>query len=145
MVGPSRDESYNDSVKLIEKYNLQDSITITGVLKKEVWHELSAKSDILINTTNIDNTPVSLMEAMALGIPIVSTNVGGIPFLIDDYVNGILVEKNNPTQMVEKIIELINSNLSKQLTLNAKKKVNNFSKEIVIPKWLKLLNAINNF
>ena len=66
MVGPSRDESYNDSVKLIEKYNLQDSITITGVLKKEVWHELSAKSDILINTTNIDNTPVSLMEAMAL-------------------------------------------------------------------------------
>ena len=47
--------------------------------------------------------------------------------------------------MVEKIIELINSNLSKQLTLNAKKKVNNFSKEIVIPKWLKLLNAINNF
>ena len=55
-------------------------ITITGILRKAEWIELSKDYDVFINTTNVDNMPVSVIEAMALGMPIVSTNVGGIPF-----------------------------------------------------------------
>lgn len=141
MVGPKRDESYNDVIKLIENYNLRDSVTLTGVLKKEAWHKISVKSDILINTTNIDNTPVSLTEAMALGMPIISTDVGGIPFLIENYVDGILVKKNDPVEMTEKILELINTKIGCQISLNAREKVRNFSPDSVIPKWLKLLQC----
>ena len=141
MVGPIKDESYNDVIKLIENYNLKDSVTITGVLKKEAWHKISVKSDILINTTNIDNTPVSLMEAMALGLPVISTNVGGIPFLIENYVDGILVKKNDPAEMVEKIFELINNKTGLQISLNAREKVRSFSPDLVMPKWLKLLQC----
>ena len=42
------------------------------------------QADVFLNTTNYDNTPVSVLEAMACGLPLVSTNVGGIPYLLED-------------------------------------------------------------
>ncbi len=68
MVGPVKDNSFKECKKLAEKYSISSCITFTGVLKKEEWWELSKNYDVFINTTNIDNTPVSVIEAMALGI-----------------------------------------------------------------------------
>ena len=67
-------------------------MNFTGKLSKQEWRDLSKDYNVFINTTNFDNTPVSVIEAMALGIPVVSTNVGGLPFLITDKVDGVLVE-----------------------------------------------------
>ena len=140
MIGPSLDDSYKDTVRLAKDLNVYDSIEFTGVLAKAEWLKKSKDYDIFINTTNFDNTPVSVMEAMALGLPVVSTNVGGLPYLIEDNIDGILVYKENPEQMAEAIIRLIeNKDFYKQLTTNARQKVEKFSWKDVKLKWLEIL------
>jgi glycosyltransferase involved in cell wall biosynthesis len=110
------------------------------MLSKPQWHKKAEKYNVFINTSNIDNTPVSVMEAMALGLPIVSTNVGGIPFLIDGRVDGLLVEKNNVNDMVNAIIEIKNDKeMVTSLTTNARKKVEQFDWEIVKQLWHNIL------
>lgn len=140
MVGPIKDSSFNDVVKLIEVLQLKDSVKITGVLKKEEWHKIAEKSDIFINTTNIDNTPVSVMEAMALGLPIVSTNVGGLPYLIENNIDGKLVKKNDPKLMYEAINHLLTNNYETiKIVKNARIKSQSFSWKEIKTHWLATL------
>jgi glycosyltransferase involved in cell wall biosynthesis len=138
MIGPNSDPSFDTVKKLILDLDLSSNVEVTGRLSKEKWHEKSIDFDIFINTSNVDNTPISLIESMALGMPIISTNVGGIPFLLEDGKEGVLVEKENEFAMTEAILDLINSN-SMQIQLNARRKAELFDSEIVSDKWLKLL------
>lgn len=138
MVGPEKDDSYEITKQLIADYNLQDDIELTGVLPKEEWHKKAEDYDIFINTTNFDNTPVSIMEAMALGLPVVSTNVGGLPYLLDTNIDGILVERENAKAMGEIIINLLEDN-NQNLAKNARKKVESFSWLNVKDKWFSIL------
>ena len=102
---------------------------------------MSEEYDVFINTTNADNMPVSIIECLALGLPIVSTNVGGLAYLLENNKNALLVKKNDISQMVEKIMNLINDkNLVKLITKNGRKFSENFSSTVVINKWVKTLN-----
>lgn len=140
MVGPNKDDSIDEVIKLIDVLNLKDSVKITGVLKKEDWHKLSEDSDIFINTTNIDNTPVSVMESMALGLPVVSTNVGGLPYLIENNIDGLLVNKNDAELMCNAIDQLLtNNDLAITIANNARIKAVSFSWGVVKQKWLEIL------
>ena len=71
MIGPVKDDSFQKVSTRVFEENLQENVEFTGVLSKQDWHKKSEEFDIFINTTNFDNTPVSVMEAMALGLPIV--------------------------------------------------------------------------
>ncbi len=138
MVGPFKDISELQWKKIEEKYKVKP--TLTGRLSKEQWIKLSSDFDIFLNTTNVDNMPVSVIEAMALGLPIVSTNVGGLPFLLENDETAILVESNNELQMAEAIFKLIeNKGLVQKLTLNARNKVQQFDWEIVKNQWKEIL------
>ena len=138
MIGPDKDGTLDDVLQLINTYKLEDSVEITGVLSKEEWHEKSEDYDIFINTTNVDNTPISIIEAMALGLPIVSTNVGGLPYLIENNRDGILVDKNNSSAMTNKIIEIISKNNS-SLAKKARIKAEFFDWSSVRNQWLNIL------
>ena len=140
MVGPDRDGTLIKVQERIKDLSLEDSITITGVLPKEEWHQLSKNYDVFINTTNVDNTPVSLLEAMALGLPIVSTNVGGIPYLINNKEDGFLVAPNDVEQMKTSIITLLkDENISKSFSLKARNRVEMMDWEVVKHEWFKIL------
>ena len=138
MIGPDKDGTLEDVKQLINKYHLNESVEITGVLSKKEWHKKSENYDIFINTTNVDNTPISVIEAMALGLPVVSTNVGGMPYLIQHNEDGVLVEKNNPSVMTKEICKIVEEN-KYSLAINARKKVENFDWNIVQSKWIQLL------
>lgn len=141
MVGPIKDQSYDEVVSLTRSLELEDYVEFTGALSKEDWHKKSEGFDVFINTTNFDNTPVSVMEAMALGMPVVSTNVGGIPYLIDDGVDGLLVEKNNPIDMALKIDFLISNNAEAiKIAHKARNKVKGFDWSIVKNQWKNYLD-----
>ncbi|MBV1923704.1 MAG: glycosyltransferase family 4 protein [Flavobacteriaceae bacterium] len=134
MVGPDTGGLLEVCKRKAEEKNLP--ITFTGKLSKEEWVELSKNYSIFINTTNFDNTPVSVIEAMALGLPVVSTNVGGIPFLIDNNETGLLVHPNDENQFVEKIRYLLdNPFATENLSVNARKTVETFDWEKVKTKW----------
>ncbi len=138
MIGPIKDTSIEDVRKKIKENDLENDVEITGVMPKKEWHKKSLDFDIIINTTNFDNTPVSIMEAMALGLTVVSTNVGGLPYLIDDAKDGFLVEKENPEAMATVIINLIGKE-NNEITSNARNKVESFGWNVVKNKWFEIL------
>jgi L-malate glycosyltransferase len=139
MVGPAKDDSFKRLKKLVKQKNLP--VHFKGKLTKKRWTELSRKYDIFLNTTSVDNTPVSLLEAMALGLPVVSTNVGGIPYLIDDHDNGLLVEPDNPESMVSAIETLLtNPELAQKISKTGRARVEKYDWKKVKPLWIALLS-----
>lgn len=138
MVGPDKENLLEDCEKYAKSLDVK--VTFTGRLSKEEWIELSKDYTIFINTTHFDNTPISVIEAMALGLPIVSTNVGGIPFLLKDKKNALLVNDNDYEAMVN-AIEAIqrNTEFKKLLIVNARTLVENFDWEMVKQKWFEIL------
>lgn len=135
MVGPDNDGSLLKAKQYA--LEMQVEVNFTGKLSKEAWILLSEAHHLFINTTNFDNMPVSVIEAMALGLPVISTNVGGMSFLIENEHDGILVKPNNENEFVAAIKKLQqNPEDTKQMTLNARKKVERFDWEVVKNLWI---------
>ncbi|MFD1095260.1 glycosyltransferase family 4 protein [Salegentibacter chungangensis] len=139
MVGPDKDGSLSEC----EKYALSRDLPVkfTGKLDKRQWIELSRDYDIFLNTSGIDNMPLSVIEAMALGFPVVSSNVGGIPHLISSGENGLLVDPGDIEDFAGSI-DLLVKNPSKTATISAKarEKAKNFDWAKVKADWLQLLS-----
>jgi glycosyltransferase involved in cell wall biosynthesis len=140
MVGPDKDGSMQECRELAEHIGVSENIEFTGLLTKEKWIERAAQSDIFLNTTHIDNTPVSVIEAMALGMCVVSTNVGGIPFILEHEKNAMLVNDNDADSMCAAIHTLIHSpELSRTLSREARAASLAWSWESVAPLWHEIL------
>ena len=138
MVGPNKDGSLESCKSYSEIKNLP--VTFTGKLDKKEWIALSENYDIFLNTTHYDNTPISVIEAMALGLPVISTSVGGIPYLLEDKVDALLVADNSVSEMAEAIIYLLNNSDSVEaIAKNARSKVEEFDWERVQAHWENLL------
>lgn len=143
MVGPDKDGSINEVKNLAKQLEVINSVTFTGVLPKDQWHQLSENFDIFINTTNIDNMPVSIVEAMALGLPIISTNAGGLPYLIENGVVGLLVPINDEKKMAQAIVSLLDFPAKAiELSKNAHEKAEKFNWSVVKVDWEKLLENV---
>lgn len=139
MVGPEKDGTMASSKKFAKKYDLD--VRFTGKLKKKHWAALSANYDFFINTTSVDNTPISVIEAMSLGLAIVSTDVGGMPALIRNRHDGILVPEEDVKAMAEEIIRIMeNPEKGEKICLNAKAKADQFDWDLVKEKWNRVLN-----
>jgi len=138
MIGPKKDDSYEKTVRFAKKNNVD--INFTGKLSKEEWIAASQDYNVFINTTHFDNTPISVIEAMALGLPVVSTNVGGIPYLLQHDVNALLVADNKTEEMSAQINRLFSEpKLAENIAQKAKDTVQNFDWEIVKKEWMDLL------
>ena len=83
-------------------------------------HGLSA---LLIHPSHIDNSPNSVAEAMVSGLPVVASDVGGIPSMIEHSVTGILVEPRNPRQLAEAVISLLHNEPERGRLANRAKEV----------------------
>ncbi|MEP7146416.1 MAG: glycosyltransferase family 4 protein [bacterium] len=143
MVGPDKDGSLLKVREKAKQDNISDSLKITLKLSKAEWLKLSTEYDIFINTTDFDNHPVSVIEAMAIGLPVVSTNVGGLPFLIENNIDGILVNPKCSDEFVNQIDRLISdNNLVKNITINSRKKVEGFDWEIIKKKWFAAIDPL---
>lgn len=138
MVGPDRDGSRADCAALAQSNN--SKVVFTGRLTKEAWITLSQEYDIFINTTHLDNTPVSVMEAMALGLPVVTTNVGGLPYLLKDAEEALLVAPDDVSSMVKAIVQLIEyPEMAQTIIQTARKKAESWDWNTVKFAWNDLL------
>jgi glycosyltransferase involved in cell wall biosynthesis len=122
--GVSSDEEIVRIIK--KKYNNEISISeieFLGKLNADEMVEQLCSSNFYIHPSYIENSPNSVCEAMALGMPVISTNVGGINSLIDDNIDGILVQEGEPYSLSAALISLINNyENAKLLGENARKK-----------------------
>lgn len=138
MVGPDKDGSLQTTKAFADYTNCK--VNFTGQLAKEDWWQLASEHDIFINTTHFDNTPISVMEAMALGLPVVSTNVGGIPYLLTDKENALLVSDNDDRAMTVAILNLLNDKVrANQLAKNARTFIEQMDWQVVKQSWISLL------
>jgi glycosyltransferase involved in cell wall biosynthesis len=141
MVGPDKDGSIETVETFAKELGIAQALELTGKLNKKTWIEKSKDYNIFINTTNADNTPVSVMEAMALGFPVITTNVGGIPFLFERNKEGIMVPPNNTEAMTEAIINLLEKpGLANKLSLAAREKATSWDWLNVKKMWKHLFN-----
>lgn len=129
-----------NDVEIHEKIKFDDvNVLFLGFLNPSELKDYLLKSDIYVHTAYIENSPNSICEAQLLGMPVISTNVGGISSLIENGVDGILVPANDPYYMAAKIKMLgDNVNLQQHLSRNAYEKARCRHNEKVIYDCLKL-------
>jgi glycosyltransferase involved in cell wall biosynthesis len=90
---------------MIERLGLAGTVDLLG-LRSDV-PDLLAASDVAVLSTDSEGSPLSVMEYMDAGLPVVATRVGGIPDLIDDEVEGLLVERRDPEGLANAIERLL--------------------------------------
>ena len=101
-------ELENDVRKMIESEGLSKNIIVTGEIKDmETLIREYEDADAFINTSLYDNFPMVFLEAGASGLPVITTNVGGIPHILKDNENALFIPPGNPDALAEKIIQLI--------------------------------------
>jgi glycosyltransferase involved in cell wall biosynthesis len=97
------------------------NIEFLGKLNADNLVNQLCTSNFYVHPSYIENSPNSVCEAMALGMPVIATNVGGLGTLIGDNIEGILVQEGEPYSMAGAILELTNNyEKAKQLGLNAR-------------------------
>jgi len=101
--GPRRADLEGRSAEL----GLGAAVTFTGRLENERMADLYRGADLLLNPSLVDNMPISLLEAMASGVPIVSTNVGGIPYLVEHGKTALLVPPGDVEAMANAALRVI--------------------------------------
>ena len=137
-----------DSVsKLLEKNELTSFVKLLGWIDKQAREEYLGKSDIYILPSYNEGLPMSLLEAMSWQIPVISTNVGGIPELIRDGVDGLIVKPGNIDQIEEALMKLIDSKAERvRLGKNSKSRIeSDFSDKVILPKLNKIYTKYGNW
>ena len=92
--------------KLIGKYNLWDSITVAGSLTASQMKEQYLSANVFVCPSVIENSPNSLGEAMLTGMPVVASRTGGIPSMLTDGKEGILVPPEDPKALADAITQV---------------------------------------
>jgi glycosyltransferase involved in cell wall biosynthesis len=107
--GPKRAEI----ARWVRQHGISDSVRLTGALPQHEVARLMGRSDVFVLPSVIaysgemDGIPVTLMEAMAAGHPVIGSLISGIPELVDDEVSGILVDGTHPERLASSIRRLI--------------------------------------
>jgi glycosyltransferase involved in cell wall biosynthesis len=144
MIGPNKgDGSLEGARRAAEELGVSGRVEWPGrIAKSEVSRWLN-RGDIFLNTTNIDNTPVSVLEAMACGLCVVSTDVGGLPYLLEHERDALLVPPDDAEAMAAAVRRLLTEpGLAERLSANARKKVESFDWSAVLPRWERLLEEV---
>lgn len=99
--------------------------------------------DVWLNGSDVDNMPMSVLEAFACGLAVVSTNAGGIPYIVRDRHTGILVERGDAKSLADKALEVIGQpELFAMLTRNGRAECLKYTWESVRPGWLALYSEL---
>lgn len=147
MVGPDKnDGSRDETLRKIEALNLGSRTHLPGQIAKSDVPAWLERGDIFLNTTNVDNAPVSVVEAMATGLCVVSTNVGGLRHLVDDGADGLLVPPNDAHAMANAVTRVITEpGLAERLSRAGRAKAEACDWRNVLPRWDELLDRLAGF
>jgi len=118
-------------------------VTFTGYV--ENVHEYLQAADMFILPSLNEALPMSVLEAMSSGLQVVATRVGGIPEVISDMENGILIDPGNPEQLADVILQAADRSLPKELANNARRTIcERYSITAVAERYYELLCRVHS-
>jgi L-malate glycosyltransferase len=122
--------------RLVDDLELRH-VTFAGQVPPDDVHEHYAAHDIYVQSPNIDNMPLSIVEAYASGLPVVATDVGGVPSILTDGVHGLLAPPDRHAALASKVLELLDDpDLPLRLTQNAHALCAQWTWSAVRDQWL---------
>lgn len=93
-------------LQLINEHNLEDNITFLGMADSREMRGRMLKSHVFVSPSTMENSPNSVGEAMLLGLPVVSSKVGGVTSLVTDEVEGFLYEAGKPSILASNVCRI---------------------------------------
>ncbi len=123
-VGLVKEKDYMDKLQeYVHTKGVSDKVRFTGFLSGRQLSEEYKRADIFVLPTLKEGFGMTVLEAMSYGLPVVASNVGAIPELVDDGVNGLLFEPENQGLLSGAILEILEKpRFRKQLQNNAKER-----------------------
>jgi glycosyltransferase involved in cell wall biosynthesis len=140
LVGDGPDRHSVES--LIKHLDLKEQVFLTG-FRSDVANLLRC-SDVVALVSQTESAPLTLLEGMSSGLPVVATSVGGIPEIVEDGVNGFLVQPKSPESIAEKILELNSDrDLRRRLGEAARRTVlERYTAEKVVSQYLDIYDKV---
>ncbi len=107
--------------------------------------EVYDRADIYLNSPNIDNMPNSVIEAFSCGLPVVSTNAGGIPYIVQNEKTGLLVETDDHAALARAALRIMEDDgFAQELIVRARRECEKYSWANVRSEWLRLYGVSEN-
>jgi len=141
LAGAGNSNRYTE--KLIELGVRPDRFLFTGSISRTKCLELMGRAELLILPSFLENCPYAILEAMACEVPVVASNVGGIPEIIQNGQNGLTFQCGHSDELSDKVIGLLrNRDLQHKLTQEALKAVSDgFSWSSNLHKYIQAYEA----
>lgn len=130
----------SDLEDYIQRNGMDRHVTLLGALSRETLNKRYLSSDMFVLSSRWEGFPNVLLEAMAYGLPVVSTAVSGAEDLIEDGVSGFLVPIGDEEKLVEAIQKLaLDADLRKRIGMQARERTKHFSFDVHIKKLVTVL------
>ncbi|MEN4005912.1 MAG: glycosyltransferase family 4 protein [Methanobacteriaceae archaeon] len=127
--------------KLVHEYGLEDKVEFLGFLKAPTYKAMLNSVDILAMPSRMEPFGMVYLEAMALGVPIVASNVGGAPEIIENLKNGILTSPE-PEKVADAILELYNdASLREEISKNNLEDIHKFEWDKIVEEYIKIYGS----
>jgi L-malate glycosyltransferase len=112
------------------------NVRFLGRVQPDAMPDVYAMGDIYVQTPDIDNMPLSILEAFATGIPVVSTRAGGVGTLVADGVNGLLAPTGDTNRVADAMMHVLEDPaLAQRLATAGYHTCQSFVPAAVLPKW----------
>jgi glycosyltransferase involved in cell wall biosynthesis len=132
-----------DLQKLVETLGLQQQVKFVGRLDAKQIVEFYQSADVMLNPTTVDNMPNSVLEALACGVPVITTDVGGIPFIVEHEKTALMVPVGDEVVMASQIVSLYQSaDIRKRLVSNGLAAVQPYAWPCVRGRWIDLYQEL---
>jgi glycosyltransferase involved in cell wall biosynthesis len=127
---------------LVSEMNLRN-VTFFEGLTNDQMPGIYSRATIFLHATRLESFGIAIVEALASGTPVISSNVGGIPDIIKDGTNGFLVDYNDHEKMAERIFTLLeNKDLYNKFISEGLKTANSYSSKALTPKLMEFIDSI---
>jgi len=120
-----------------------ENTTFTGRVEHDEINRQYSASDIYLNASKIDNQPLSILEAFACGLPVVTMDAGGIPDIVTDEITGFLVPVGDYESLAKSALKLLTSqDTARAMIERARVECTRYTWSVVCPKWLDLYHSV---
>jgi len=136
VVGNGRQRQALETLK--SELNLQHT-TFTGRIEHDDIYKYYSASDIFLNASRVDNQPLSIIEAFACGLPVVTSNAGGIPYIVTNEQTGFVVPVDDCAALANRALELLTrQDYASAMVQRARAECARYTWEVICDQWLHL-------